>query len=91
LGAARRKKKNIHILAEIEQALVKSGFLNFRFSIVGQGGEGRWLNDNMRRPDFAGVLSGEAPARAAENPQELWIMREICSSLCHPCLMGYSL
>ena len=75
-GAPRRKKKNIRILAEIEQALVKSGFLNFRFSIVGQGGEERRLKGNLRRTDFAGVLSGEALARAAENPQKLWIMRE---------------
>lgn len=60
-------EKNIRVLADIERALVKSGFLNFRFSIMGQGGEERWLKDNMRRADFAGVLRGEALARAYAN------------------------
>jgi len=60
-------EKNIRMLAEIEQALLKSGFLNFRFLIVGQGAEERWLRDNLRRAEFAGVLRGEALGRAYAN------------------------
>ena len=60
-------EKNIRILAEIEQALVHSGFLAFRFSIIGQGAEERWLKDNLRNADFPGVLRGEALAQAYAN------------------------
>jgi phosphatidylinositol alpha 1,6-mannosyltransferase len=60
-------EKNIRYLAEIERALVESGFTNFRISIVGQGAEEPWLKANLRRADFAGVLKGEALARAYAN------------------------
>ena len=60
-------EENIHILAEIEHELLKSGFADFLSSIVGQGREERWLRDNMRRANFAGVLRGEALARAYAN------------------------
>jgi phosphatidylinositol alpha 1,6-mannosyltransferase len=60
-------EKNIHLLAEIERGLVESGLSNFRFSIAGQGAEEPWLQTNMRRADFAGVLKGEALARAYAN------------------------
>jgi len=38
-----------------------------RFSIVGQDSEENWLKANLRRADFAGVLRGEALARAYAN------------------------
>ena len=60
-------EKNIRFLAELEAALRESGLSNFRFSIVGQGSEESWLRANMRSADFAGVLQGEALARAYAN------------------------
>jgi phosphatidylinositol alpha 1,6-mannosyltransferase len=60
-------EKNIRMLAQIERELRESGFSNFRFSIVGQGAEEPWLRANMLRADFAGVLKGEALARAYAN------------------------
>jgi phosphatidylinositol alpha 1,6-mannosyltransferase len=60
-------EKNIRFLADLEQALLRSGLTNFRFLIVGQGAEEPWLKANMRNADFTGVLRGEALARAYAN------------------------
>ena len=60
-------EKNIRFLAELERTLLESGFADFRFSIVGQGGEEDWLKTNMRQANFAGVLHGEDLARAYAN------------------------
>ena len=60
-------EKNIRFLAELERALRESGLADFRFSIVGQGAEEPWLKANMQHADFAGVLQGEALARAYAN------------------------
>jgi phosphatidylinositol alpha 1,6-mannosyltransferase len=60
-------EKNIRFLAELERALLESGLRDFRFSIVGQGSEEPWLKASMQRADFAGVLKGEALARAYAN------------------------
>jgi phosphatidylinositol alpha 1,6-mannosyltransferase len=60
-------EKNIRFLSELERALIAAGLTNFRFLIVGQGAEEPWLRANMRRADFAGVLRGEALARAYAN------------------------
>jgi len=60
-------EKNIRFLAELERSLETAGLPDFRFSIVGQGAEEEWLRANMRRAVFAGVLNGEALARAYAN------------------------
>ena len=60
-------EKNIHYLAEIEQALIESGLTNFRISIVGQGAEEPWLKANLQHADFAGVQKDRALARAYAN------------------------
>jgi len=60
-------EKNVRLLAELNRALNESGFQRFRFSIVGQGAEEASLKANMRKADFAGVLEGEALARAYAN------------------------
>lgn len=60
-------EKNIRDLVELEQILIREGFSNFRFLIVGQGAEETWLRENMESADFAGVLRGEALARAYSN------------------------
>jgi glycosyltransferase involved in cell wall biosynthesis len=60
-------EKNIRLLAEIEGALVRSGFPDFRFTIVGQGAEEKWLRSNMQKADLQGALKGNALARAYAN------------------------
>jgi phosphatidylinositol alpha 1,6-mannosyltransferase len=60
-------EKNIHLLAEIESALLAKGCRDFVFSIVGQGAEQEWLARRMRHAQFAGVLRGEALAQAYAN------------------------
>ncbi len=60
-------EKNVRFLAELEQALLASGHQNLRFLMVGQGAEEPWLKANLRHAEFAGVLQGEALARAYAN------------------------
>jgi len=57
-------EKNIRFLAELEHALIDAGFRDFRLLIVGQGAEEPWLRANLQHADYAGVLKGEALARA---------------------------
>lgn len=60
-------EKNVRFLAEIERALIAAGHANYRFLIVGQGSERRWLEANLKRVEFTGVLHGEPLARAYAN------------------------
>lgn len=60
-------EKNVRFLAELERELLASGKGDFRFQIVGTGSEQSWLEQNMRRAEFPGVLKGEALARAYAN------------------------
>ncbi len=57
-------EKGIRLLADVEAAL---GAGDYRFLIVGQGGEREWLGQNLRQADFAGVLKGEDLATAYAN------------------------
>lgn len=56
-------EKNIALLAEIQTALDQKK-KEFRFRIVGQGGEIDWLRERLPRAEFTGVLRGEELARA---------------------------
>jgi phosphatidylinositol alpha 1,6-mannosyltransferase len=60
-------EKNVRLLAEIEHRLIENGVRDYRFLIVGDGGERDWLAANLRQADFAGVLTGEALAAAYAN------------------------
>lgn len=60
-------EKNIRDLVELERNLSQAGLTNFRFLIIGQGAEESWLRAHMKHADFAGVLRGEALARAYAN------------------------
>lgn len=62
-----RPEKNVRFLAELEQALQAAGKSNFRFVVVGDGGERRWLERHLRAAQFTGVLGGDALARAYAN------------------------
>ena len=60
-------EKNVRLLPEIERALIAAGHTNYRFLIVGQGSERPWLEANLKRVEFTGVLRGEPLARAYAN------------------------
>src|SRR5262249_16511190 len=60
-------EKNVHFFQKLEGALVKEGFHNFRIVFVGDGAERRWLERNLTRAEFAGVLYNEALAEAYAN------------------------
>jgi phosphatidylinositol alpha 1,6-mannosyltransferase len=52
-------EKNVRWLARLEQALLAMGHKDLRIVIVGQGAEQKWLQENMRRAEFTGVLTGK--------------------------------
>ena len=57
-------EKNVALLARVQTQLEERGVRNFRFRIVGHGGEESWLRQHLPRAEFTGVLRGEALARA---------------------------
>jgi phosphatidylinositol alpha 1,6-mannosyltransferase len=60
-------EKSVALLVTIEQQLRQSRAGNFRFLIVGHGGEGNWLRERLQRAEFTGVLRGADLARAYAN------------------------
>ena len=62
-----RAEKNVRLLAEMENKLVERGKTNFRFLIVGEGDERKFLEREMSFADFTGYLDGEDLARAYAN------------------------
>jgi phosphatidylinositol alpha 1,6-mannosyltransferase len=57
-------EKNVRLLAELEKKLIAAGQSNFRFLVVGEGGEREWLRKNLQFGEFPGVLHGDALAEA---------------------------
>ena len=60
-------EKNVSVFAEIERHLIADNLGSFRITVVGQGSEREWLKQNVSRAEFAGVLQGNALARAYAN------------------------
>jgi phosphatidylinositol alpha 1,6-mannosyltransferase len=60
-------EKNVALLVRVQEELEAMGQGNFRFLIVGHGGEQSWLRERLARAEFAGVLEGEALSRAYAN------------------------
>jgi phosphatidylinositol alpha 1,6-mannosyltransferase len=60
-------EKNVALLPRIQQELEEAGHKNFRFLIVGHGGDEAWLREHLPRAEFAGVLHGEDLSRAYAN------------------------
>jgi phosphatidylinositol alpha 1,6-mannosyltransferase len=60
-------EKSVRSLARLEQALLERGYRDFRFVIVGEGAEQKWLRQNMRQAKFTGVLTGPELARTFAN------------------------
>ena len=62
-----RAEKNVRMLIEMERRLIESSRNNFRFLIVGEGDERKYLERKMKLADFTGYLDGEALAEAYAN------------------------
>jgi len=62
-----RAEKNVRLLADMEKKLIERGKTNFRFLIVGEGDERKFLEREMRLADFTGYLDGEDLANAYAN------------------------
>lgn len=62
-----RAEKNVRLLADIEKKLVAAGVANFKFLIVGDGSERRWLEENLQNAEFTGFIDGEPLAEAYAN------------------------
>jgi len=60
-------EKNIALLVQIQQELDAMGLEDYRFLIVGHGGDEAWLRERLHRAEFAGVLRGEALSAAYAN------------------------
>ena len=60
-------EKNVRMIAQMERALLEQGHRDFRFLIVGEGGEGKWLSKHMRQAEFTGLLTGKDLSRAFAN------------------------
>lgn len=60
-------EKNVALLAQVQEELEAMGHKNFRFLIVGHGGEEAWLRERLPRAEFTGVLRGEALSTAYAN------------------------
>lgn len=57
-------EKNIAGLVRVQDELERMGRDDFRFLIVGHGGDEAWLRERLHRAEFTGVLRGEALAAA---------------------------
>jgi glycosyltransferase involved in cell wall biosynthesis len=57
-------EKNLRLLARVEAALRSAGFAEARMQITGAGSERQWLERNLSRATFTGVLRGEGLSRA---------------------------
>ncbi len=57
-------EKNVCVFAELEQKLLCAGEQNFKFLIVGDGGQRDWLRRHLKNAEMPGVLRGEQLAAA---------------------------
>jgi phosphatidylinositol alpha 1,6-mannosyltransferase len=60
-------EKGVRFLVEIENALLAAGHKNFSILVVGDGSERAWLERNLRRGVFTGILRGQLLAEAYAN------------------------
>ena len=60
-------EKGVRLLLDIEKALELRGIKNYLFRVIGHGGELEWLQANLKRAEYPGVVKGEALAREYSN------------------------
>ena len=52
-------EKNVGLLVKVQKELEGMGLENFRFKIVGHGGDEDWLREQLPHAEYTGVLRGE--------------------------------
>jgi len=57
-------EKNVRLFAELDTKLRAAGERNYRFLIVGDGGQQKWLQSHLRNAEMPGVLRGAELAAA---------------------------
>lgn len=62
-----RSEKNVRMLVELERRLLEAGRNNFKFLIVGEGDERKYLEQNMKTAELTGFLEGEQLSEAYAN------------------------
>jgi glycosyltransferase involved in cell wall biosynthesis len=60
-------EKSVRLLAQLERALIAMGRCDYRFLIVGDGYDRPWLERNLQKAEFTGILTGDMLARAYAN------------------------
>ncbi len=60
-------EKNIAGLVEVQKQLRQMGLNDFRFLVIGHGGDELWLREHLHGAEFAGVLRGETLSTAYAN------------------------
>jgi phosphatidylinositol alpha 1,6-mannosyltransferase len=60
-------EKNVRALLAVEQALIAAGVEDFSISVVGDGNERAWLEQNVKHVQCHGLLFGEDLTRAYAN------------------------
>jgi len=60
-------EKNVRLLVELEQKLLRAGKHDFKIVVIGEGRESAWLRTNLKKGELTGVLKGEALANAYAN------------------------
>jgi len=58
-----RPEKNVRFLSEIEAEFKKANVENYKFTIIGEGGERDWLETNLERKYLTGEIFGEELAQ----------------------------
>jgi len=62
-----RAEKNVRMLPDLEKRLIAAGKSGFRFLIVGEGDERKFLEREMKFADFTGYLDGQELSEAYAN------------------------
>ncbi len=57
-------EKNVRLFVELERKLLAAGERNFKFLIVGDGGQQKWLQARLKNAEMPGVLRGAELAHA---------------------------
>lgn len=60
-------EKNVRLLAALEHGLRQAGITDYRFLVVGEGGERAWLRENLQQAELPGLLRGIPLAEAYAN------------------------
>ena len=57
-------EKNVRLFPELERQLTAAGERNYKFLIVGEGGQQKWLQKHLQKAEIPGVLRGKELAAA---------------------------